>query len=50
MQSYETEVNPKSSSEPEFDAGELIPNRKGHDDSIIIVASYVYEVLGLTDE
>jgi len=50
MRSYEIEANSNSSSEPQSDAGELIPNGKGHDDSIIIVASYVYEVLGLTDE
>lgn len=46
----ESALDSDASAESQSDSGGDIANGKGHDDSIIIVAAYVYEVLGSRSE
>jgi hypothetical protein len=50
MGSREIEKDSGASPEAQSDSDEGAAKEKGHDDSIIIVASYLYEILGSADE
>jgi len=50
MGSREIDSEAAFSAEVQSGSGENPESAKGHDDSIIVVASYVYEVLGLWRE